>query len=1023
MLVRLYLVYFLSLFAPISFANEANWNCQQDKNTKEWVCVGSAAANSSSNAIPKTQIRPQNSSAPAQENNLSEPTKKDAAARNAPPKVVEPEITETSEKAQPFNAKPIQDNKPVEVQAQEKVIEPPPAPVSNPISAKPKQAPVISEAPPPVISATQKPVPATSKPSVGNSTKPRGWNCDTKGEDGKWNCQLQGADPKGEARVVETEERSRLSLLDPAFDNKEERVFNTLRDRFKTNPWANCTIQLGTQKYYMPGKNQRDKADVDMDSNYSEIYDNEVGNYQGNVDMKRADQRASSNSANYDTVSENLDLHGNVFYSEDELALFTDTATLKLASDEARLRDTLFISPTTPLRGKASAVYRDSKSLSRYKNASYTSCEPGNQDWVVHATDLKMNKKTGDGSAKNAWVEFKGVPVFYSPYLSFPLDDRRKSGFLAPSFSPTQKGGFNFSAPFYWNIAPNYDATIRPRYYSKRGDGLLYAADFRYLTEKTKGLISAEYLPNDNVRDDAASAREKKDVFVNKDRYLATIKNNTRFTPNISSNLDLNYVSDRAYFRDLGNALSFPNFSHVRSYADASYVDKDISLTGIVESFQTIDPQLLAGRLRPYRRLPQLNLNLTHSFESIPANTGLESEYVYFQHSDSALPDGHRFNVKPYVSFPLKTASAYVTPKLSLQHTQFLLNTEESGFKDANLSRTVPIASIDSGLFVEKDVNLFGSKYLHTLEPKLFYLYIPKVNQNNIPIFDTSLYDFQYDSLFRENRYSGGDRIQDANQISAALTTRLVDSATGLEKLKLNVGQIFYLQNPEVTGPVIRVGTDFLNNAVQTSTFSPLVAELSSQLNNHFSVQTGIQWDPDVNEIVRGNAALHIVNNPGELVNIGYTYRKSNLIKDALDSALADNSLIQADRDRFKLFRDSGPTIRSNDIIQSDVSIRWPIYDDWFAVGRWQYSLLLNRTQEAFVGFEKENCCWRFRVIGRRFVNNLNTANAASGLTTSSTQTGLFFQIELKGLTGIGNAGDIGDFFTQSIFGYRKSEQ
>ncbi len=1009
MLDRLYLVYFLSLFASISFANEANWNCQQDKNTKEWVCVGSAAtAEPSAKPVPKIQDRLQTSPGRTQQNNLSNPTK-DAAARVATPKSVEPGTTGTTATGQPFNAKPSQDEKPADAQVKQELVEPVPAPITNPISASAKQSPVISEAPPPVIPTTQKPMLASSKPSTGDDTKQRGWNCDTKGEDGKWNCQLVGADPKGEARIVEAEERSRFSLLDPAFDNKEENVFLTLRDSFKTNPWGNCTIQLGTQKYYVPDKKQRDKADLDMDSNAAEIYDNEIGNYQGNVEMKRADQQASSNSANYDSVSESLDLHGNVFYSEDELALFTDTATLKLASDEARLRDTLFISPTTPIRGKAKAVYRDSKTLSRYKNAVYTSCEPGNQDWAVHATDLKMNKETGKGAAKNAWVEFKGIPVFYSPYLSFPIDDRRKSGFLAPSFGRTQKGGFNFSAPFYWNIAPNYDATLRPRYYTNRGP--LLAGDFRYLTKKSKGLVSAEFMPNDTI--------------TSQPRYLATIKNNTRFTPNISSNVDLNIVSDKRYFSELGNALSFPVFSNIRSFADASYIDKGISLTGIVESYQTIDP-IFKGRLTPYRRLPQLNLNLDHAFESIPANTGLENEYVYFQHDDSKLPDGHRFNVKPYVSFPIKTASTYVTPKLSLQHTQYLLSKENSGFKDTNVSRTLPIASIDSGLFLEKDVNLFGSRYLHTLEPRLFYLYIPKVNQSDIPIFDTSLYDFQYDSLFRENRYNGIDRIQDANQISAALSSRLVDSETGLEKLKLNVGEIFYLQNREVTAPIIRVGADFLNNAVQTSTFSPLVTELSSQINKHISILTGLQWDPHINEIVRGNAALHIVNNPGELINIGYTYRKSTLIKDALfsvtDSDLSNLNLtrdIPITRTDIVNLRNNNAVLRSNDIIQSDVSIRWPIYDDWFAVGRWQYSLLFNKTQEAFVGFEKENCCWRFRIIGRRYINNLITANSVSPQ-TSNTQTGIFFQIELKGLTGVGEKLD--DFFTQSIFGYRKSE-
>ncbi|NOU21970.1 MAG: LPS-assembly protein LptD, partial [Methyloglobulus sp.] len=756
------------------------------------------------------------------------------------------------------------------------------------------------------------------------------------------------------------------------------------------------------QKYYVPDKNQRDIADLDMDSNYAEIYDNEIGNYQGNVEMKRADQRASANSANYDSVSETVDLHGNVFYSEDELSLYTDTATLKLASDEARLRDTLFISPTTPIRGKASAVYRDSKFLSRYKDAAYTTCEPGNQDWIVHATDLKLNKKTGQGAAKNAWVEFKGVPIFYSPYLSFPMDDRRKTGFLVPVPGYTQKGGFSLSAPFYWNIAPNYDATLRPRYYANRGT--LLAGDFRYLTEKSKGLVSAEYMPNDTILD--------------KPRYLATIKNNTRFTPNISSNLDLNIVSDKQYFSELGNALSFPNFSHIRSYADASYVDQGVSLIGRVESYQTIDPNL-RGRLRPYRRLPQLNFSLNHEFESVPANTALESEYVYFQHDDSSLPDAHRLNIKPTVSFPLQTASAYITPKLSLQHTQYLLNNQKAGVSDS-ISRTLPIASIDSGLFFEKDLDIAGNSLLHTLEPRLFYLYIPRVNQNDIPIFDSSLYDFQYDSLFRENRFSGTDRIQDANQFTAALTSRLVDSKTGLDRLKLSVGEIFYFQDRKVTAPVVRIGTTFLESPVQTSSFSPLVGELSSQLNEHFSVETGLQWDPHTNDIIRGKALLHFVNNPGEIINVGYTYRKNTLIKDSLDAALANDPLNKT----LVGYRNNSKLLRSNDIIQSDVSFRWPIYDNWFAIGRWQYSLLYDRTQEAFFGFEKENCCWRFQVIGRRYVNNIRaSATTATGLDTPGTsQTGIFFQIEFKGLGTTGTGQDLGDFFEKSIYGYRKPE-
>ena len=839
---------------------------------------------------------------------------------------------------------------------------------------------------PPVVAASEKPVsvPSVNKPVAGASIKPNGWNCDAKGKDGNWNCQLTGADPKGEARVVSSDEQG-SSLFDPTFDNKQENIFFTLRDRLKNNPWGNCSMQLGTQKYYVPDKSQRETAETDMNANYTEIYDNEVGSYQGNVDIKRADQRASSNSANYDSVSQVVDLHGNVFYSEDELSLYTDNATLKLDKDEAKLRDTLFISPTTPIRGKADAVYRDSKTLSRYKKVAYTSCEPGNQDWIVHASDLKMNKVDGTGSAKNAWVEFKGVPVFYSPYLSFPIDDRRKTGFLAPVFGNTGRGGFSFTTPFYWNIAENLDATLRPRYYTKRG--IMLAGDFRYLTEMTKGQVSVEYMPGDNV--------------AKQDRYLASIKNNSRFTENIAANLDLNVVSDKEYFVDLGNALSFPSFSHIRSSADTSYTDQDFSLKAQLISYQTIDPNL-TGRLKPYRRLPQVNFNYNHVFEDFlefPINTALESEYVYFQHDDSepgsatfdafnpvtksnlkALASGQRFNIKPSISLPIKTASAYVTPKLSLQYTQYMLDNQPKGYSDS-ISRVLPIASIDSGLFLEKDVNLFGESYQHTLEPRLFYLYIPRVNQKEIPVFDTSFYDFWYPALFRENRFNGTDRIQDANQVSLALTSRLVDSKTGFEKLKLSLGQIFYFQDRDVTAPIVRIGSNFLESRKETSSFSPFVAELSSQFNKHFSVETGLQWDPEHNEIVRGKAMLHMVRNPGELFNIGYTYRKNTLIRDTLNSktnddirtevgylseenySAAQNASIEKTINGYRTDR----IIRSNDIIQTDISFRWPIYDNWFAIGRWQYSLLYNQTADAFFGFEKENCCWRFRVGGAAF--------------------------------------------------------
>lgn len=764
-----------------------------------------------------------------------------------------------------------------------------------------------------------------------------------------------------------------FSLLDPVYDHQQEQIFRTLASQFENDPWANCTAPTGTQKNYTPVDRMRDKTPLDVKSNYSEIFDNEIGNYSGNVELNRADQHAQSHSANYDSVSETLDLHGDVYYSDDELALHSDSATLKLASDQAKLRDTLFVFPATPLRGHAQAVYRDSKDLSHYQGVTYTSCRPGNQDWALHASELKLNKLKGKGSAKHAWLEFKGTPVFYSPYMSFPIDNRRMSGFLAPVFGNTQTGGFLFSAPYYWNLAPNYDAILKPKYFSKRG--ILLAADFRYMSEQSLGKINLEYMPHDDV--------------LNTSRYQGSLRNTTQFTPNINANLDLNYVSDKNYFAELGNALSFPNFSFVRSQADINYIREGLMFRTRVENYQTIDPTL-SGIQIPYRRLPQVNLNLAHSFNSVPVDTQLETESVYFQHDN--LVNGQRFNFKPSVSLPLQTASAYLTPKISLQHTEYLLTNQISGLPQ-DISRTLPIFSTDTGLYLERDLNVAGQSLVHTLEPRLFYLYIPKTDQTQIPLFDSSIYDFWYSNMFRDNRFSGSDRIQDANQITTAITSRLVDPVTGTEKLKLSVGEIFYFRNREVTLCGAYPSSLCAVSPVETQPTSPLVAELSTQFNRHVGFDSGIQWDPESNRIVRGKAVVHFVNEPGQVVNLGYLYRLNPLIPN-----------------------------HSNDITQSDMSFHWPIYNNWSMVGRWLYSWLYNSTQDGFVGLEKENCCWRFRIIGRQYLNSINNINNTDVLSNNTVEgtalTGIFFQIELKGLTGVGEQLD--DFFVKSIYGYRK---
>jgi LPS-assembly protein len=967
----LILFFFAFLLTP-GFADDAVWNCHQDKNSKEWDCTGEKA--------PSIEAKEEKDEPLAQQPEPVAP---------AQPEVKETAVSESA----------------------------PPAVPETVTEAKPKRA-QIAERQIPVKSTVRKPI-SVKENLRREDTRQAGWDCKSAEGGQDWNCNLTGPDPKGQPRIVSAEDTG-FSLLDPAYDAKQEQIFANLASNLKYDPWAHCSIGPSTLPVgFTPKGHLRDVSPLDVNADYGEVFENEISSYRGNVEITRADQHSFSNTAQYDTVSQTLDLQGEVYYSEDNLSIYSNSASLKLAQDQATLRNVQFIDPSAPLRGRAAVAYRESKVLSRYKDASYTTCPPGNTDWVLHASDLKLNDATGKGAVKNAWLEFKGAPVFYTPYLSFPVDNRRLSGFLAPSFGYKQLSGFDFSAPYYWNIAPNYDATLRPRYLSDRG--IMLAGDFRLLTPYSNSKLGVEYMPNDELRDSS--------------RFLGSFKNDSRFGPYVSSNMDLNYVSDKEYFGELGNSLSFPNFSHVKSTADLGYRDpgKGISLVGRLENYQTIDKRL-TGFNRPYRRLPEFDLGLKHAFDFMPLNTNLDSEYVYFVHDD--LVNGQRINVKPWISTPLQSEWGFLTPKVSVQHTDYQLNekgkTPQPNILPASwpntVTRTLPIFSLDSGLTFEKDLAGADSSMKHTLEPRLFYLYIPRKNQDDIPVFDTSLYDLWFNNLFRENRFSGIDRVQDANQITAALTSRLIDSETGREKLKLNIGQIIYFQDREVTTPIrivnlpsfILTPEQGFQTPVETDRVSPLIAEISSEFTEHWSAETGIQWNPENNDIVRGKAVLHFVDEAEKILNLGFNYRHNDLVERTL---LANQNIWQASADahNYNPLTDTR-VLTSNDVIQSDASFRWPLFNNWYAVGRWQYSWLYNKTQEAFLGVEKENCCWRFRLIGRRYTNNINTFTSSNTQTTEGTsQTGLFFQIELKGLTGLGEKLD--EFFEKSIFGYQKPTQ
>ena len=979
----------LLIVTDVAVAADNAWNCEQGQNG-EWTCLNQKPA-TAEQAQPKV-ISTQPTKAP--EPIKPAPLAATPIAPVAPSEASIPSINPEPE-AQPVAEQSIPETQPAPIQAEA------PKALAQPTAENAIKAEVASESSPQAsditatnttsrktlharIAENQVPViekaPARTE-SPAQTSKNTGWACNSGDEANNWNCNLVGPDPKGQAKVVEASE-SNAFWFDPAYNRQQEQTFQALRGEFEQDPWQNCSSWSAQKpKLKSTPKGARETANTDITADFSEVYDGEILNFAGNIDLTRADQHLISDKASYDTVAETMDAQGNVIYSEDTLALSSETASLSMGKDEARLRKAQFIAAEAPLRGSADVMYRDSKSLSRYHEATFTSCPPGNQDWVAHAERLKINRESGLGSAKNAWLEFKGAPVMYLPYISFPVDDRRTSGLLAPTWGSTQRNGFDMTAPFYWNIAPNVDDIITPRYMEKRG--FMLRNKFRYLTDISKGSLGTEVLPNDEL--------------TNETRYSATFQDRTRFTPHLSSIANLNYVSDEEYFNDLNNALGFQTNSYLPSLATVNYNRPDILFSTGINHYQSVDKTIQKVNM-PYDILPRVNLGLSHSFADMPLPLALEmpNQYINF-YSDvtdsitghSLKVNGQRFSTAPSVSLPMEANAGFFIPKITGQFTQYQLSDQtDQGItfgQSDSISRILPIFSVDSGMMFEKELDIGGSGYTHTLEPRAFYLYIPRVNQNDIPLFDTSAYDTNFYSLFRENRFSGGDRIQDANQLTLAGTTRLIDNKSGLEPAKLSFGQIIYFQDR-------KVDLDYLNDnrPPETSTTSNFVGEISGQFTKHLSYLTGAQWDPLANGFARTQAVLKYRNQPDQIFDVGYRWRNDN------QNDLAPQTQIS----------------------QFDTSFRWPIAAGWYGLGRWQYSFNFDKTTESFIGIEKENCCWRFRIIGRRYINGATTTNFLAP--DAKAENALFVQLELKGLSSFGNQVD--QFLQQNLPGYRPAD-
>ena len=580
-----------------------------------------------------------------------------------------------------------------------------------------------------------------------------------------------------------------------------------------------------------------------------------------------------------------------------------------------------------PARGGAERLEFRGKDKYWMKNATYTTCSADRDDWVLQAAELDLDYEAEEGYARSPRLRFFDTTIVAFPFASFPLNNRRKSGILTPYYSHTTSRGLEVGVPYYWNIAPEYDATITPVIMAKRGGQL--KNEFRYLSRRYAGEMKFEYLPDD---------KEFK-----RDRYGVTFQHAQTLAPNLTANVDYNRVSDHRYFIDLASQVRQVSIANLQQDAYLSYGG---SLGGWsygtqlrVNRFQTLqDP--LAPITPPYNRAPQLTFNASHYDVGGLLDVHLPAEYVRFAHT--TLVDGSRVLATPTVSMPVLAPGWFLTPKAGVRHASYGLNRTTPG-QLVSPSAAIPWVSVDSGLIFDRDARFFGETLTQTLEPRAFYVYIPYRNQDQLPVFDTGLAEFNFPQLFTENRFGGGDRFGDANQLTLALTSRFL--AGGTEAFRATIGQRYYFRDERVALP---------GQSPRTSTESDLLASVGGRLFRHWTFDATTQYSRHLQRAERYSAAARYAPEPGKVLSGSYRFNRENLR-------------------------------------QIDFSGQWPVATGWYAVGRYNYSFLDKRLLEGLAGFEYNAGCWVFRAVVQRH-------QAAAQVSS----TGFFFQLEFNGVGQIG---------------------
>lgn len=755
--------------------------------------------------------------------------------------------------------------------------------------------------------------------------------------------------------------------------------------------------------YYLTKKVKplSNKNSIEIRANSSSLYLDGRSKLVGNVELTQRDRLISADTANIyrDAKTKEvvkIELVGEVKYIAPDVMMIARKAEIYPKTNTGKLSDTAYRFKTTramaylPAWGRASLFERLSDNDYLLKKATYTTCHPEDRSWQISADELIVNKETSTAVAKKAFLEIQNVPIAYTPYISFPISKERKSGFLMPLYGYTNVSGFDYAFPYYFNIAPNFDATFVPHVYTFRG--VMFGGNARFLTNNSTGVVGLDFLPKDAAynsfliknRDDFPVLQGK-----STNRWSVMVQDTNHFTKNLTTNVNYRQVSDDYYFQDFSTNLSVASANQILREGDATYVTKNWVFFGMLQSYQTLHAINQSAVSSIYERVPELSAH--GNYFDLPLNGDLEIlgqfDNFHWTGTDPVAPQGPRYHLNPILSFPQVRPWGYITPEVQLVENYYDLNSrtsiaEGAVYQTNSYNRTIPRYSVDSGLTFVRRVSIFDSSLKETLEPRLYYLKIPYKNQSFYPAFDSAYMIFNTDQLFRDNRFSGFDRISDANQLAYAATLRWTEPRTGLEIANFRIGQIRYFSDRKVQLCYSPDGNCvdsplFLGYVSPLATYSPVASKLSYALSSIWSASADFVWDPYTHATNNGNFNVKYQPTPERILSFGYNYMVSGNILDTIENTFIQNKPLN----------------------QATISYAWPFNENWSSLGAYSYNISENYSMMTLFGLQYDSCCWAARLIGGRQFKSLGVDSLTPQYNNS-----IYFQVLLKGLGSVSSS-------------------